>query len=113
VSARIDEAKRAIRRRVWDLLEQERVVERGVHGYVPAFAGAAAAADRLASLPEWQAAQVVKAVPDRAHRPAPDTMARAILDPHNSAPPWWRSGAREAGRKQMTKGSGTNSGPLA
>jgi 5-formyltetrahydrofolate cyclo-ligase len=77
VSAEIDEAKQAIRRRVWDLLVAERVVERGVHGYIPAFVGAEAAADRLAGLPEWQAAEVVKAVPDRAQQPVRD---RALRD---------------------------------
>jgi 5-formyltetrahydrofolate cyclo-ligase len=77
VSAGIDEAKQAIRTRVWDLLVAERVVERGVHGYIPAFAGAEAAADRLAGLPEWRAAQVVKAVPDRAQQPVRE---RALRD---------------------------------
>jgi len=69
VSAGIDEAKQEIRRRMWDLLVREDVVERGVHGYIPAFVGAADAAERLAGLPEWHAAQVVKAVPDRAQQP--------------------------------------------
>ena len=73
----IDEAKQAIRRRIWDLLVQEGVVERGVHGYIPAFVGAATAADRLAGLPEWRAAQVVKAVPDRAQQPVRE---RALRD---------------------------------
>ena len=77
MSAEIDEAKRAIRRRVWDLLLAERVVERDVHGYIPTFAGAGAAADRLAALPEWRAAQVVMAVPDRAQQPVRD---RALRD---------------------------------
>jgi len=77
VSAGIDEAKQAIRRRVWDLLVAERVVERGVHGYIPAFVGADAAADRLAGLAEWRAAQVVKAVPDRAQQPVRE---RALRD---------------------------------
>jgi 5-formyltetrahydrofolate cyclo-ligase len=77
VSAGIDEGKQAIRRRVWDLLVRERVVERGVHGYIPAFAGAEAAADRLAGLTEWRAAQVVKAVPDRAQQPVRE---RALRD---------------------------------
>jgi 5-formyltetrahydrofolate cyclo-ligase len=77
MSARIDEAKKAIRRRVWDLLVRERVAERGVHGYIPAFMGAGAAADRLAGLPEWRAAQVVKAVPDRAQQPVRE---RALRD---------------------------------
>lgn len=77
MSAEIDEAKKAIRRRVWDLLLAERVVERHVHGYIPTFVGAEAAADRLAALPEWRAAQVVKAVPDRAQQPVRD---RALRD---------------------------------
>jgi 5-formyltetrahydrofolate cyclo-ligase len=77
VSTGIDEAKQEIRRRVWDLLVQEHVVERGVHGYIPAFTGAEAAADRLATLPEWQAAQVVKSVPDRAQQPVRE---RALRD---------------------------------
>jgi 5-formyltetrahydrofolate cyclo-ligase len=77
VSAGIDETKQAIRRRVWDLLVAERVVERGVHGYIPAFIGAEAAADRLAGLTEWQAAKVVKAVPDRAQQPVRE---RALRD---------------------------------
>ena len=77
MSAGIDEAKQAIRRRVWDLLVAERVVEPGVHGYIPAFIGAEAAADRLAGLTEWRAAQVVKAVPDRAQQPVRE---RALRD---------------------------------
>ncbi len=77
MSAEIDGAKQAIRRRVWDLLVAERVVDRGVHGYVPPFAGAEAAADRLAGLPEWRAARVVKAAPDRAQQPVRE---RALRD---------------------------------
>jgi 5-formyltetrahydrofolate cyclo-ligase len=76
VSVGIYEAKQAIRRRMWDLLVQEGVVERGVHGYVPVFVGAAAAADRLAGLPEWRAARVVKAVPDRAQQPVRERALR-------------------------------------
>ena len=45
MSAHIDEAKKAIRSRVWDLLVRERVADPGVHGYIPAFVGAGAAAD--------------------------------------------------------------------
>jgi len=77
VTTGIDQAKQAIRTRVWDLLVAERVVEPGVHGYIPAFTGADAAADRLAALPEWQAARVVKAVPDRAQQPVRE---RALRD---------------------------------
>jgi 5-formyltetrahydrofolate cyclo-ligase len=48
-----------------------------VHGHIPAFAGADAAADRLARLSAWQAARVVKAVPDRAQQPVRE---RALRD---------------------------------
>jgi hypothetical protein len=37
----IDTAKQAIRMQIWDLLERERAVERGVHGYIPDFLGPA------------------------------------------------------------------------
>jgi 5-formyltetrahydrofolate cyclo-ligase len=77
VTTAIDQAKQAIRTRVWDLLVQERAVEPGVHGYIPAFAGAGHAAGRLAALPEWQAAQVIKAVPGRAQQPVRE---RALRD---------------------------------
>ena len=73
----IDQAKQAIRTRVWDLLTAEHVVEPGVHGYIPAFTGADGAADRLARLLEWCAAQVIKAVPDRAQQPVRE---RALRD---------------------------------
>jgi 5-formyltetrahydrofolate cyclo-ligase len=63
------QAKHAIRERVWALLELECVVSPGVHGHIPAFFGAVGAADRLARLPVWQAAQVVEAVPDNAQLP--------------------------------------------
>jgi len=72
-----DAAKQAIRTEMWDLLERERAVERGVHGYIPDFAGAGTAADRLAQLPAWQAARVIKAVPDRAQQPVRE---RALRD---------------------------------
>src|SRR5258708_32655265 len=65
----VDQAKQAVRERVWALLEQAGVVEPGVRGYIPAFAGAAEAAARLAALPGWQQARVLKVVPDRAQLP--------------------------------------------
>jgi 5-formyltetrahydrofolate cyclo-ligase len=77
LSAGIDQAKQAIRRQVWDRLVAERVVERGVHGCIPAFVGAGAAAERLAGLPEWRAARVVKSVPGRAQQPVRE---RALRD---------------------------------
>ncbi|MGQ0773368.1 MAG: 5-formyltetrahydrofolate cyclo-ligase [Pseudonocardiales bacterium] len=65
----MDQAKQAIRERVWSLLEREQAAPPGVHGRIPSFFGADAAADRLATLPVWQAARVVKAVPDTAQQP--------------------------------------------
>jgi 5-formyltetrahydrofolate cyclo-ligase len=68
-SAAVDKAKQAIRERLWALLEQEQAVPPGMHGRIPAFIGAGLAADRLASLPVWRAAEVIKAVPDKAQEP--------------------------------------------
>lgn len=66
----VDRAKQQAREQVWELLERERAVpEQGVWGRIPNFVGAARAADRLADLPQWQAARVVKANPDRAQLP--------------------------------------------
>ncbi len=71
----VDQAKQVVRERVWTLLEQARAVAPGVYGRIPAFVGADKAADRLAALPVWQRAQVVKAVPDKAQLPV---RARAL-----------------------------------
>jgi len=73
----IDRAKQACRERMWALLEQEHAAPPGVRGRIPAFSGAEAAADRLAALPAWHAAQVVKAVPDKAQLPV---RARALAE---------------------------------
>jgi 5-formyltetrahydrofolate cyclo-ligase len=71
-------AKQAVRKRVWALLERERAARfPGAKGRVPNFAGAPAAAARLASLPEWRAAGVVKANPDAPQLPV---RARALAD---------------------------------
>ncbi|GGL32796.1 hypothetical protein GCM10011588_54540 [Nocardia jinanensis] len=48
-----------------------------MHGYMPTFFGAEAAADRLAELPVWKRARVVKAVPDTAQLPV---RARALAE---------------------------------
>ena len=64
-----DQAKQAVRERVWALLEQANVVEPGVRGYIPAFTDAEEAAALLAALPAWQQARVLKVVPDRAQLP--------------------------------------------
>jgi 5-formyltetrahydrofolate cyclo-ligase len=67
--ANVDQQKQAVRERIWDLLEREQAVPTGVHGRIPNFVGADRAADRLADLPQWQSARVVKAVPDAAQAP--------------------------------------------
>src|SRR5256886_3873871 len=71
----IDEAKRAARERIWALLERRAAAPAGVYGRIPAFFGAEAAADRLATLPVWRAARTLKAVPDKAQLPV---RARAL-----------------------------------
>jgi 5-formyltetrahydrofolate cyclo-ligase len=80
-ASRLEEAaraKQAVRERVWTLLERERVARfPGAKGRIPNFAGAAAAAPRLASLPEWRAARVVKANPDAPQLPV---RARALAE---------------------------------
>ena len=75
--ADVDQAKQAARERVWILLEREHAVPPGVHGRIPSFYGAEEAADRLAELPEWKAARVIKAVPDTAQQPV---RARALRE---------------------------------
>jgi 5-formyltetrahydrofolate cyclo-ligase len=65
----VDNAKQAARRQVWDLLERDGAAPPGVHGHIPAFVGADQAAARLAELPAWRAASVVKSNPDRAQLP--------------------------------------------
>jgi 5-formyltetrahydrofolate cyclo-ligase len=65
----IGQDKQAIREQVWSRLEAAGVVEPGVAGYIPNFAGAGLAAERLAQLPDWRHARVIKAVPDRAQLP--------------------------------------------
>jgi 5-formyltetrahydrofolate cyclo-ligase len=71
-------AKQAVREHVWALLERERAARfPGAEGRIPNFAGAPAAAARLASLPAWQAARVVKSNPDAPQLPV---RARALAD---------------------------------
>ena len=75
-SAEVARAKQEVRERTWALLEQERVARfPGARGRIPNFAGAEQAAERLASLPEWAGARVVKANPDAPQLPV---RARAL-----------------------------------
>jgi 5-formyltetrahydrofolate cyclo-ligase len=71
-------AKQAVRERVWTLLERERAARfPGATGRIPNFAGAPAAAARVATLAAWQAARVVKSNPDAPQLPV---RARALAD---------------------------------
>ncbi|WP_336159906.1 5-formyltetrahydrofolate cyclo-ligase [Amycolatopsis sp. VC5-11] len=72
----IDEAKRAARDRVWARLDAEAVDPRGAAGRIPSFAGAGAAAQRLATLDCWRDARVVKSNPDRAQLPVREAALR-------------------------------------
>lgn len=63
--------KQALRERIWDELEESGDARFPFppHGRIPNFAGASAAADRLADTDEWQAADVLKANPDAPQLP--------------------------------------------
>lgn len=76
-AAEIADRKEAVRRRVWGLLNRERAVERDATGRIPDFIGADAAAALLAQTPAWEAASVVKAVPEHAQLPV---RVRALAD---------------------------------
>lgn len=67
--ASLEANKQAVRQRVWAALESAGVSPKGAHGRIPDFAGSDQAADRLADLPDWQAAQILKANPDQAQLP--------------------------------------------
>lgn len=71
------DSKQSVREHVWARLENASVVEAGVRGHIPDFAGAAAAASLLAGLEAWRAAGVIKVVPDRAQYPV---RVRALQD---------------------------------
>ncbi|MGZ4222586.1 MAG: 5-formyltetrahydrofolate cyclo-ligase [Solirubrobacteraceae bacterium] len=64
------DAKQEVRERIWDLLQREGAARfPGARGRIPNFRGAERAADRLAELPEWDAAHVVKSNPDSPQLP--------------------------------------------
>jgi 5-formyltetrahydrofolate cyclo-ligase len=76
--AAVARAKQAVRERVWELMARKRAARfPGARGRIPNFVGAEAAAERLAELPEWRAARVVKANPDSPQLPV---RARALAD---------------------------------
>ena len=64
------DAKQEVRERVWRTLQDEGAARfPGARGRIPNFRGAEAAAERLASQPEWKAAEVVKSNPDSPQLP--------------------------------------------
>ncbi|MEU8238510.1 5-formyltetrahydrofolate cyclo-ligase [Actinoplanes missouriensis] len=65
----IDEDKRAIRDKVWRLLEREHAAPSDSYGKIPTFAGAERTATRLAELDVWRRAETIKANPDHAQLP--------------------------------------------
>jgi 5-formyltetrahydrofolate cyclo-ligase len=68
--ARCVVSKAEVRECVWELLERERAARfPGARGRIPNFRGAEQAAARLAGLPDWQVARVVKANPDAPQLP--------------------------------------------
>jgi 5-formyltetrahydrofolate cyclo-ligase len=121
----IERTKHKVRDRIWALLEREGAARPPgrVVGRIPNFLGAEAGADQLAALPEWQAARVLKANPDKAQRPVraralkeskvlymavprlADELPFYLLDPeHLSMSPWeaaTKEGAANAGRRSQ------------
>ncbi|MFN2589732.1 MAG: 5-formyltetrahydrofolate cyclo-ligase [Actinomycetota bacterium] len=68
--AEVERAKQAVRERTWKLLEGSHAARfPGARGRIPNFAGAEAAAERLAELPAWRSAHVIKANPDAPQLP--------------------------------------------
>jgi 5-formyltetrahydrofolate cyclo-ligase len=67
-------SKNQVRREVWRAMDREGVSRfPGAEGRIPNFAGAKAAAERLAKHPDWMRAETVKANPD-----SPQTHARRL-----------------------------------
>jgi 5-formyltetrahydrofolate cyclo-ligase len=64
--------KQELRRAVWAYMEEHDLITfpRPCFGRIPNFTGARAAAERLASLPEWERARVIFAAPDSSLHPA-------------------------------------------
>jgi 5-formyltetrahydrofolate cyclo-ligase len=64
------EAKQGVRERIWQALQDGGAARfPGTRGRIPNFRGAEAAAERLAELPEWEEAEVVKSNPDAPQLP--------------------------------------------
>jgi len=74
---RIHPGKEDLRKDIWLLLKEQGVSIREPFGRIPAFKGADKAAKRLATLPIWQQAKVVKCNPDTPQAPV---RLRALKD---------------------------------
>jgi len=73
-----EHAKQEVRERLWALLDRGKAaLPPGAEGRIPNFVGSDEAADRLAALPVWRDAKVVKSNPDKAQLPV---RARALVD---------------------------------
>jgi len=72
-----DERKDPIRTEIWDALQQSGAAVGQVVSQIPNFVGADRAADRLAALPIWKSASVVKSNPDPPQAPV---RLRALQD---------------------------------
>jgi 5-formyltetrahydrofolate cyclo-ligase len=73
-----EDAKEAVRERVWATLERERAARfPGARGRIPNFVGAEWAAERLAETREWREARVLKCNPDAPQLPV---RRRALAD---------------------------------
>ncbi len=71
------QGKDALREQIWSLLKQHAASPGDPFGHIPDFIGAEQAAERLAELPVWRQARVVKANPDTAQAPV---RLRALRD---------------------------------
>jgi 5-formyltetrahydrofolate cyclo-ligase len=69
--------KDALRDEIWGLLKREGVAPIEPFGHIPSFVGAEQAAERLAELPIWRRARVIKCNPDTAQIPV---RLRALQD---------------------------------
>ena len=69
--------KDKLRAEVWSALKREGVSRRDPFGRIPAFVGSEKAAERLAALPVWQRAEVIKCNPDEPQAPV---RLRALQD---------------------------------
>jgi 5-formyltetrahydrofolate cyclo-ligase len=88
-STNVDDQKNAIRERIWDLLERhDAALDADVHGRIPNFVGAGAAADRLAGLTVRHSGHVVKAVSDKAQLPVRVRALRENKLVYMAVPSW-------------------------